>query len=124
MQKILIIDDEADFCFFLKKNLEARGDYEVIVCTNGHEAAAVAKINKPDLIIIDVLQPHINGNDIASQLKTDPQTDTIPLIFLTALLRVDEPQKQNDLIDKRYCIDKPVEIKKLIEMIEKVSRVT
>jgi two-component system, sensor histidine kinase and response regulator len=120
MKKILLVDDEADFCFFLKKNLEARGEYEVLICTDGRQALATVKTHRPDLVILDILQPFITGGEIAEQMKADPVAAHIPFIFLTAVVKEAETIKHDDRIGGHYFIAKPVEAEKLIGIIEKV----
>jgi len=120
MRKILVIDDEADFCDFLKKNLEIRGDYEVIICVRGDQALDQAKVHKPDLVIIDIMLPQNNGCEIALNMTQEPELSEIPFIFLTALLQLDELKKQYALLKDHHCISKPVRIARMIEIIEEV----
>lgn len=120
MKKILIVDDESDFCFFLKKNLESRGEYEVLICTDGREALPAIKKHRPDLVILDILQPFITGGEIAEKMKTEPATADIPFIFLTAVVKEAETNAHAGLIGGHYFIAKPVQTEKLIEIIEKV----
>lgn len=120
MKKILIVDDEADFCFFLKKNLEVRGEYDVLICTDGREAFPAIKKHQPDLVILDILQPFITGGEIAEKMKVDPATADIPFIFLTAVVKEAETTAHEGLIGGHYFIAKPVQAEKLIEVIDKV----
>jgi GAF domain-containing protein/DNA-binding response OmpR family regulator len=79
---ILVVDDEANIRELLRQSLEESG-YQVTEAANGVEAIAAAKAVKPDLIILDVMMPQINGFDVTAVLKHDPQTMDIPIVILS-----------------------------------------
>lgn len=81
--KILMVDDNPTNAQLVKSNLQ--DEYEVIIALNGYEAISSAKTNNPDLILLDVMMPEIDGFDVCKHLKTDPTFDNVPIIFLTAL---------------------------------------
>lgn len=81
--KILHIDDEASIRLLVKFNLEQNG-YEVIQATNGKEGLDLATKENPDLILLDLLLPKIDGLGVCLQLKQNPKTSAIPIIMLTA----------------------------------------
>ena len=85
-KKILLIDDEADFCFFVKANLENTGAFDVITRSTAREGIRLARIEKPDLIFLDIVMPEISGDEVAMALFDHPETNKIPIIFLTALI--------------------------------------
>ena len=89
-KKILLIDDEKDFCFFAKKNLEATGEFEVITANRGEEGINLAREKKPDLILLDIVMPKMMGEDVAAALTNGPETKNIPLVFLTAQVTKEE----------------------------------
>ena len=66
--KILIIDDEENLCFLVKMNLEATGRYEVLTATDPREGLKLAKANIPDLILLDLMMPHMEGSEVAERL--------------------------------------------------------
>ena len=82
VKKILIADDEPDILEIIQFNLQAEG-YEVLTAKNGDEAIDQAKKHHPDLIILDIMMPEMNGFDVAAVLKNDPQTMDIPIIVLS-----------------------------------------
>jgi len=82
MKKILLVDDEEDFCYFTKGNLEVIGDFDVSVCCDSREATSIAKQQKPDIILLDIMMPGLSGIEIAEELKSDGVTGNIPVIFL------------------------------------------
>ncbi|MBU1726701.1 MAG: response regulator, partial [Candidatus Omnitrophica bacterium] len=85
MKKILIIDDEKDFCFFVSQNLELTGKYKVVVTNNSKDGLSAALRHKPDVILLDILMPGMNGFEVLAQLKGNQDTTTIPVIMLTAI---------------------------------------
>ncbi len=121
-KKILIIDDEEDFCQMIEFNLEDSGKYEVKIETKGKEALAAAKEFKPALIFLDIVMPDVPGDEVAQQLKADEMTKDIPVVFLTALVSGDEVASQDGVIGGNPFIAKPVPIEKLIDCIEKNTK--
>ena len=81
--KILIVDDEEDILQFLSYNLEKEG-YIVIVATNGADALKVAKKEKPDLIVLDIMMPVMDGIETCKELREMPETKNTLIVFLTA----------------------------------------
>ena len=87
MTRILVVDDEQDVREVVKTTLEENG-YQVLEATNGVEAYAAAAeaavVEKPDLIVLDLMLPQMNGFDVLDKLKENPQTSYIPVVILTA----------------------------------------
>ena len=117
-KKILIIDDEEDFCFFVKLNLQKTGKFQVFTATSGAEGVRLAKQLKPDLIFLDIIMPYVDGGRVAESLLEDELTREIPFVFLTAAVRQDEVERQGGRIGGRDYIAKPVTPEKLIKKIE------
>src|SRR4030042_94371 len=89
---ILIVDDEEDLLWMLGKRLTAEG-YSVLAATNGADALALAKSQHPDIIVLDIIMPEMEGGEVAAELKEHPVTRNIPVIFLTALRSKEEEKK-------------------------------
>ncbi|MEW6327386.1 MAG: response regulator [Thermodesulfobacteriota bacterium] len=85
-KKVLVVDDDADVRTFVTTVVEANG-YTPIVATNGEEAMAKVRGDKPDLIILDVLMPRESGIRMYRELKTDDVLKTIPVIILSAIAK-------------------------------------
>jgi two-component system alkaline phosphatase synthesis response regulator PhoP len=123
MNKILLVDDEKDIVEFLKYNLEKENDFKVIAALNGKEAIEMAKIEKPSLIVLDIMMPGLNGFDVCKILKTDPGTSLIPVIFLTA-----KEDEIDEIIGFELGADdyihKPISPRKVIARIKSVIRRT
>ena len=117
-KRILLVDDELDFVetveFFLSGS-----DYQVFVAKNGKEALEQVKMKKPDLVLLDVMMPEMDGLETCKNLKNDPTTNSIPIIMLTAKGR------REDVVDATAAgangyIVKPFNLSDLIQRIEKV----
>jgi CheY-like chemotaxis protein len=122
MKKILLVDDEEDFCYFTKKSLEATGNFEVSVCSDSREAVAKAVEVRPDLVLLDIMMPHKDGTAIAAELKKNKDTENIPVVFLTALVSAQETEKRRNVIGEKYFVSKPVKIGELINVINKLTK--
>ncbi len=82
-RKILTCDDEKHIVRLIQVNLERQG-YEVITAYNGAECLEKVKEDRPDLIVLDVMMPEMTGFEVLDALKKDPETESIPVIMLTA----------------------------------------
>jgi two-component system phosphate regulon response regulator PhoB len=81
--KILAIDDEEDILELLRFNLTREG-YQVFCASTGEEALSLARTERPDLILLDLMLPGIDGLEVARRLKADPLTRSMPIVMLTA----------------------------------------
>jgi len=120
-RKILIIDDEDDFCNIVKENLELRGSYEVYTTTSGKEGLKLAKKVKPDLILLDIRMPEMDGFQVLERLKKEKDTMVIPVIMLSALDDDSSKVKGSQLYNEMY-LTKPIKIVDLISSIEEVLK--
>ena len=82
--KILITDDEEELRNVLKQSMENAG-YEVVTAGNGREAVERVNLDAPDLVLMDVMMPEMNGFDAMRKIKENPSTAHIPVVMLTAL---------------------------------------
>jgi len=91
-QVILIVDDSPDDIALISKVL--RETYQVRVATNGKDALHIVfSANPPDLILLDVMMPGMDGYEVCRELKSDPQTSDIPVIFLTSKTEVADEER-------------------------------
>ena len=114
-KKILIIDDEPNFLEVLKARLEME-DYEVIATLSGAEGLLKAKEEQPDLILLDVVMPEMDGYTVLKHLRADRKTKAIPVIAVTARPGVKELFAIEGV--KGYIV-KPFEDEDLISSIQK-----
>jgi len=118
--KILIVDDEIDTLLPLKMSLEVE-DYLVLGASNGYEALELAKTNIPDLILLDIMMPGMDGYEVCARLKKDPVLRNIPVIMLTAKDAVREKVKGLDIGADDY-VTKPFNLNELKARIKSVIR--
>ena len=116
-KKILIVDDEVDVLSVLKKGLVAEG-YSVITADNGCDALGLAQSEHPDLIILDILMPNMDGTEVAERLKETLEAKNIPAIFLTGMFPKEEGEKGGRLIAGHVLFIKPYDIKELVNAIK------
>lgn len=122
-KKVLIVDDEQDALFVLEKELVAKG-YSVITTDNGDDALSLARLQLPDVIILDVMMPGMDGTEVDAQLHEDPLTRDIPVIFLTCLFQEPQGKEQGHVVeDGKVLVSKPYSKQALVSQIERlVSR--
>jgi DNA-binding response OmpR family regulator len=116
MKKILLVDDEQDIIDSLKFVFESAG-YECFYADNGEDGLNMAREINPDLILLDVMMPKINGYKICRLLKFDSKYKNIPILMLTA-----RSQEEDKLIGEETGADeyitKPFDINELIEKVD------
>lgn len=116
-KRILVVDDEKDFVKMLQIRLEANG-YEVIAAFDGIQGIMVAKREKPDLIILDVMMPAGDGYLVCERLKMSSFTWAIPVIFLSAKSRPEDEVKAYKA-GAKYYLTKPYEPEVLLDTVKK-----
>ena len=83
-KKILAVDDEPSICKLVETALTGRG-YDVVVAHNGEEALDKVALEHPDLIVLDIMMPKMDGREVRRRLVKNPKTASIPVIFLSAV---------------------------------------
>lgn len=116
--RILLVDDEPDIIETSAFMLSMR-NYNVITASCGTEAIEKAKSEKPDLILLDIMMPDINGYDVCVKLRTDAATKDIPIIMLSAKGEGDAVMKCYKLGAEDYVV-KPFNLPVLIEKMDKL----
>ncbi|KAF0158689.1 MAG: Phosphate regulon transcriptional regulatory protein PhoB (SphR) [Syntrophaceae bacterium] len=120
MTKILIVDDEQDIADLISYNLEKEG-YSTIKAYDGGDVLKTVKTQKPDLVILDLMLPHMNGMDICRAVRANPETAHLPIIMLTA--KSDEVDKIIGLeIGADDYMTKPFSVKELIARVRTILR--
>jgi CheY-like chemotaxis protein len=116
MTKILLVEDNEENRDMLSRRLTRRG-YEVVIATDGGQGVAMAQSETPNLILMDMDLPVLNGWEATRQLKAAPATQAIPIIALTAHAMVGEREKALEAGCDDYDT-KPVEFQRLLGKIE------
>ncbi|MBS3732822.1 MAG: response regulator [Desulfobacterales bacterium] len=118
-KKVLVIDDEEDFCFFVRENLANTGRFEVVIATKGLRGIELAEVEAPDIILLDMVMPDMGGEEILEKLRENRRTAEIPVVFLTALAtRQDTGSEVFKKIGDSYFVAKPVRTRELIRAID------
>jgi two-component system, OmpR family, response regulator len=120
-KRIVLVDDEKDFCYFMQKTLEASGEFDVLTSSEGKEAIRMIKTNQPDLVLLDVMMPGISGPDVAAELREYDVTKNIPIVFVTAVVQENETAENKNLIGGWHYLPKPVRTEELISLIKRLA---
>ena len=120
--KILLVDDDPDFVEATKVVLESQ-PYEVITALGGKEGLEKAREQKPDLVLLDIIMPQIDGFQVCQQLKKDPELAEVPVIMITSF---SEKYRETSLglsqgltLEAEVFVDKPVSPAELLIRVEK-----
>lgn len=117
-KRILVVDDENDMLFAIKLHLETAG-YEVLTASDGQEAFDKGRNEKPDLILLDLMLPKIDGYKVCRMLKFDEKYKNIPIIMLTACVQDEDKNLGFDVGANAY-VTKPFEPEELLLEIQKL----
>jgi CheY-like chemotaxis protein len=121
-KRILVVDDQPDITRLLKLNLEQTNDYEVRMENNSRLALAAAQEFHPDLILLDVLMPGIDGGNLASRLEASPALKGVPIVFLTAAATKEEVSARGGRIGGLPFLAKPVNTTEVVRCLKKYLR--
>jgi two-component system cell cycle response regulator DivK len=117
---ILVVEDNVDNQIIMKAWLEHAG-YEVLMASDGVKSLSVAQAMLPDIILMDVALPRLDGWDAAERLKAHPSTKSIPIIALTALAPPDDRLRAKAVNIDGY-LTKPVALSRVLEEVERLLR--
>jgi len=118
--RILAVDDEPAITRMVKLNLERTGNYEVRTENLGSQAVAAAREFHPDLILLDVMMPDMEGDEVAARLREEPGLSDTKIIFMTAIVTRDDTEAMGSNIGGNEFLAKPVRTEELIAAIERV----
>ena len=117
-KRILLADDEEDIKTVVTMFLESQG-YEVLTAFDGLDALEKTRTEKPDLILLDIMMPVLDGYEVCKRLKEDATTGNIPILILSAAAHVESVDRGLKAGARDYIV-KPFEPEKLLEKIEQV----
>ncbi len=119
--RILLIEDDPDIQRMVQLSLRFQGGHEVSVASGGQEGIAKAEQEKPDLILLDVMMPEMDGYETCRRLKANPATASIPIVFLSARAQQSEIQKGRELGAIGYLV-KPFDPMTLSDQLQEMLR--
>ncbi len=118
-KRILGVDDEPSITRLLKLNLQQTGDYEVATQNTAKAALATAEEFRPDLILLDVMMPDLDGGNLASAMQASPKLKGVPIVFLTAAVTREEVRERRGLIGGLPFLAKPVNLHEVLGCLER-----
>ena len=118
-KKILFIEDESALQKTFGEILKQEG-YEMISALDGETGLRLAKSEKPDLILLDLILPKMHGFEVLKKLKEDKETKDIPVIVLTNLEKIEDVDKALELGATTYLIKAQYSLEEVVEKIKKV----
>ena len=124
MTRVLVVDDEAPIRLLCRVNLEAE-KMEVLEAADGESGLETARVEKPDVVLLDVMMPGMDGFEVAERLLDDDATREIPLVFLTARAELRDRARGLELGGVDYITKpfNPVELASVVEsLLERVRR--
>lgn len=116
-KRILVVDDEVSFTRLLTLNLAY--NYLIRVETSAKEAIQAALEFRPDLILLDVMMPEMDGGELAAAMRANPMLKTTPIVFLTAAVARNEVSSHGGLIGGFPFLAKPASVQEVRDVIEK-----
>ena len=120
MRKLLIADDEEGIRSLVRMTLESDA-YEIVEARNGAEALALAREHRPELVLLDVMMPRLDGFEACRQLKEDPATSGIVVVLLTALAQQAD-RERGDAVGADQYFTKPLSPVALLGLVEEIYK--
>jgi len=119
--KVFIVDDEAAITQMMELNLNATGNYEVLTTNDSMKAKALAAEFLPDILLLDVVMPGLDGGDVLREIRSIPELFQVPAVMVTALVSNMEIN-EGEVVETGDCVmlPKPVRLAKLVETMEMV----
>ena len=119
-KKILVVDDDEAFCDYVRDALEAFRAYELREAHDGMEGAMTAGAWKPDLLILDIRMPSMNGTELLRLIRSNPEMQGIRVLVASAHLST-ERKAELEPLHPELILDKPVHLAKLVASIQKLA---
>lgn len=118
MRKILVVDDEPDVLDALKSSLERRRDIQVAIAKDGEEALKVLEKESQDLVVLDLVMPKINGEELLKRMRKNFKTEKIPVIISTAKRETSSSLVNLMNLGATDYLTKPYDIKELYKLVD------
>ena len=126
-RKALLVDDDEDLVEMLREAFERDGRFEIKTANNGFVAGMLVKEFRPDLVVLDVMLPDINGKEVCQRVRSDSTLDEVKIICISGMVEQDKVAElrdagANDFIQKPFVVDKLVD--RCCELLEMESHAT
>jgi len=123
-KRVLIVDDEPSFTRLLKLNFHHTGHYTAEVVNDARQAVQAVERFVPDVILLDVMMPGMEGGEVADRIHAIPKFRDTPIVFLTAAIRREEVEANNGRCGGIPFIAKPVEFQDVLQHVERECGMT
>lgn len=119
-KKIVVVDDESHIRHVISRKLQRAG-YEVLMANDGAEGVELVKKVQPSLLITDLQMPHMDGFEVCTVCRGDPQMQTLPIILVTgSVITTADIQSKTDVLGNIFCISKPFSPRKLLQKVQDI----
>ncbi|WP_197441988.1 response regulator [Thalassoglobus polymorphus] len=118
-RKALVVDDDPDLVELLQDVLESDGRFEVRAVNNGFDAGMMVKEYRPDIIVLDVMLPDINGKEVCQRVRTDPAMDDVKIICISGMVEADKIDSLREAGANDF-LQKPFEMETVLERVCKL----
>lgn len=118
-KKIMVVDDEPGILKMVAFRL-ANSGYEVVTAQDGADALEKIRQSAPDLLVLDIMMPIMDGNELCQILKQDPNTKDIPIIFLTALRTGEDAADEGETVGSNIILPKPFDPVVLLSTVKRI----
>ena len=115
-RKALVVDDDPDLVEMIRDVLDADGQFEVRTANNGFDAGMMVKEYHPDVIVLDVMLPDINGKEVCHRVRSDPAMDDVKILCISGMVEADRISELKDAGANDF-LQKPFEVEQLLDRI-------
>jgi len=115
-RKVLLVDDDADLVGLMNRVLDEDGRFEVRTASNGFDAGMMVKDYRPDIIVLDVMLPDINGKEVCQRVRADAALEDVRILCMSGMVE-DEKIQELRLAGADHFMHKPFEIEEMIEQM-------
>jgi len=121
IKKVLVVEDEKDILELILSIFDGLGNYRVLSAMDGEEAIKLARMDSPDIILLDIQLPTLNGYEVCKYIKSDPTMSHIKILMLSGMTKNSDRQKAKEANADGY-INKPFISIELLEKVESLLR--
>lgn len=118
MTRVFIVDDDPQITGLLSRFLARTGRFQVRTENRSCDAAAAAADFRPDVVLLDVCMPGLDGPEVASAIEAVPGLEDVPILFLTGLATPDEVGPRGCVLGSRMCLPKPIGLGDLVRRLD------
>jgi len=115
-RKVLLVDDDLELVELMSKVLDEDGRFEVRIASNGFDAGMMVKEYRPDIIVLDVMLPDINGKEVCLRVRADPSLEEVRILCISGMIEEDKIQELR-LAGADHFLHKPFDIEHLIDQM-------